>query len=247
MNEMAAIMEIPEVTYLNNERNGTVELNLLTLVRFSAKSGIPIDYIMGLTDDISPYPANPALEISFRADTSRVRELRQERDITGKAMAEQLEISPSTYSIKELHPETLMFTIVDLIRIAILFDTSLDYLLKVTNQLLPHPRGTHRKVLIGVGVRRAIKYRLGMVSSPVSASETVKEYCKNNFNIRQIRLARKLLQREVAIGIGVNLQTYTTWEQQPHRIPSYYLIKLADFYNTTVDYLVGRLDDPNKE
>ena len=54
--------------------------------------------------------------------------MRLEQGITGKAMAEQLEVSGGAYSTKELHPEVLSFTVEDLIRIAYLFNNCIRIL-----------------------------------------------------------------------------------------------------------------------
>lgn len=48
---------------------------------------------MGLTDELAPYTSASNSAPLERADTSRVREMRLEQGITGKAMAEQLEVS----------------------------------------------------------------------------------------------------------------------------------------------------------
>lgn len=168
--------------------------------------------------------------------------MRLEQGITGKAMAEQLEVSGGAYSTKELHPEVLSFTVEDLIRIAYLFNTSLDYLFRLTDDPFPHARGSHKKVNMKINQRIAMKYRLGLTKSPAYALEEVQDYCREHFNIKKIRLERGLMQVEVAEVLGLNLCTYGMRERNPHRIPVYYLIRLADFYHVSLDYLVGRVD-----
>lgn len=240
--QMADLAGIPEVTYLNYERDDIVEIKPAALARLSLKLGVSVDYLLGLTDIPAAYTVKPMHSGYDVADTSRVREMRLERGITGKAMAEKLDVSRSAYSEKELHPDILAFTIIDIIRIAELFNTSTDYLLNITDDFIPHALGTYKKVLLGVGEARKIKSRLGLIGHPVSASDEVKEYCKTHFNVRRARVERGLQQSEVAATIGLKTLTYSVYERNPHRIPTYYLIKLADFYGTTLDYLVGRMD-----
>ncbi|MEE1402668.1 MAG: helix-turn-helix domain-containing protein [Dialister sp.] len=217
-------------------------MSLETLIQFAVKLGVSLDFLMGLTDELAPYTSASNSVLLERADTSRVREMRLEQGITGKAMAEQLEVSGGAYSTKELHPEVLSFTVEDLIRIAYLFNTSLDYLFRLTDDPFPHARGSHKKVNMKINQRIAMKYRLGLTKSPAYALEEVQDYCREHFNIKKIRLERGLMQVEVAEVLGLNLCTYGMWERNPHRIPVYYLIRLADFYHVSLDYLVGRVD-----
>lgn len=240
LKQMAALAAIPEVTYLYCESNDTIEIKPLALARFALKLDTSVDYLLGLTDVSKPYTVKPGLNNYNETDTSRIRELRLDRGITGKAMAENLDISAGAYSTKELHPEVLAFTIIDIIRVAKIFNTPTDYLLKLTDDFIPHPLGTHKKVPLGVGEIRRMKYRLGLVGHPVFNTDEVKEYCLSHFLIRSIRLDRRLQQAEVAKAIGLKTLTYSVYERNPHRIPSYYLIKLADFYGVTLDYLMGR-------
>ena len=39
---------------------------------------------------------------------------------------------------------------------------------------------------------------------------------------------------------------YSNYENGKRDIPTDVLIKLADYYNVSVDYLLGRTDNPNK-
>ena len=61
--------------------------------------------------------------------------------------------------------------------------------------------------------------------------------------LRQVRMESGKKQKEAAACIGLQLRTYQTYEQgktEPN-IPN--LIALADFFNVTLDYLLGRTDE----
>ncbi len=67
-----------------------------------------------------------------------------------------------------------------------------------------------------------------------------------NFSERiiEIKLNKNLLQKDIANAIGVsprNYQRYEKGEQQP-TLPI--VIKLADYFDVSIDYLVGRTDNP---
>ena len=41
------------------------------------------------------------------------------------------------------------------------------------------------------------------------------------------------------------LRVYSRYERGFQNIPIEHLLKLADYYNTSTDYILGRTDDPN--
>lgn len=61
--------------------------------------------------------------------------------------------------------------------------------------------------------------------------------------LRELRLAKGLTQKDVATAIGVSPQSYGYYENQINKPDPDTLIKLADFFNCTIDYLVGREND----
>lgn len=68
----------------------------------------------------------------------------------------------------------------------------------------------------------------------------------NNFStqLRKIRKERKLTQKQLAIEIGASergIQQYELGERKP---AFDVLITLADFFDVSLDYLVGRSEDP---
>ena len=58
--------------------------------------------------------------------------------------------------------------------------------------------------------------------------------------IRELREDHDLMQREVAEMLGMSQTGYSKYETGTNDIPTAVLIKLADFYKTSVDYLLGR-------
>lgn len=60
--------------------------------------------------------------------------------------------------------------------------------------------------------------------------------------IRDLREDHGLIQMEIAKVLCINQNTYSAYESGMIYIPIDALIKLADFYDTSIDYLVGRTD-----
>jgi len=61
--------------------------------------------------------------------------------------------------------------------------------------------------------------------------------------IRNMRTDRDLTQKTVAQVLGVKQNTYSQYEIGVLRYPIDVLIKLAIFYDTSVDYLIGITDE----
>lgn len=60
--------------------------------------------------------------------------------------------------------------------------------------------------------------------------------------IRDLREDRDLTQTQVAKMLGMSQTGYSKYETGENDIPTQVLIALADFYQTSVDYLLGRTD-----
>jgi transcriptional regulator with XRE-family HTH domain len=60
--------------------------------------------------------------------------------------------------------------------------------------------------------------------------------------IRNLREDKDLNQGQLATILSVNQATYSRYESGKLEIPIQSLIKLADFYSTSVDYLLNLTD-----
>lgn len=60
--------------------------------------------------------------------------------------------------------------------------------------------------------------------------------------IRDLREDRDLSQTDIAKYLGMSQTGYSKYETGENDIPTQILIKLADYYGTTTDYLLGRTD-----
>lgn len=61
--------------------------------------------------------------------------------------------------------------------------------------------------------------------------------------IRDFREDNDLTQTQVAKMLGMSQTGCSKYETGENDIPTYVLIKLSDFYNTSVDYLLGLTDE----
>lgn len=68
----------------------------------------------------------------------RIRDFREDKDISQKKMAELLNIAQTTYSDYELGKINIPLD--TLKKLALFFNTSIDYLLELTDEPKPYPR-----------------------------------------------------------------------------------------------------------
>ncbi len=62
--------------------------------------------------------------------------------------------------------------------------------------------------------------------------------------IRDLREDRDLNQTQIAKMLGMSQTGYSKYETGENDIPTVVLIKLADFYNVSTDYILERTDKP---
>ncbi len=62
--------------------------------------------------------------------------------------------------------------------------------------------------------------------------------------IIQLKNERKLLQKDIASSIGLSLRAYQYYEKGQKEPTLSVLLRLADYFDVSLDYLVGRSDDP---
>lgn len=60
--------------------------------------------------------------------------------------------------------------------------------------------------------------------------------------IRDLREDNDLTQTQVGKRLNIPQRTYAYYESGERTIPPEILIALADFYNTSIDYILGRTD-----
>ena len=59
------------------------------------------------------------------------------------------------------------------------------------------------------------------------------------------RVDKDLKQKEVAAILEMSPEVYRRYEKGLREIPVWAVIKLADYYQTSTDYLLGRTDGPS--
>lgn len=64
--------------------------------------------------------------------------------------------------------------------------------------------------------------------------------------LRDLREDKDMNQTQIAKVLGMSQTGYSKYETGENDIPTTILIKLARFYNTSIDYLLGETNDPKR-
>lgn len=67
-----------------------------------------------------------------------------------------------------------------------------------------------------------------------------------NLRLRQLRKDRHTTQKQTAAAIDTTEQNFQRYERGTQQPTLPVLIALADYFDVSIDYLVGRSDDPKR-
>lgn len=65
-------------------------------------------------------------------------------------------------------------------------------------------------------------------------------------NLRSVREDRDIRQKEVAAYLNVSQNTYSQYETGVISLTAEVLIKLSEYYNVSIDYLLDQTNDPQR-
>ena len=61
--------------------------------------------------------------------------------------------------------------------------------------------------------------------------------------LKDLREDKDLVQKEVASLLGIDQTVYSNYETGKREIPIRFIVKLADFYGVSTDYILGRTNN----
>lgn len=62
--------------------------------------------------------------------------------------------------------------------------------------------------------------------------------------LKDLREDKDMKQADIAEFLGIQQTVYSRYERGFQNIPLEHLIKLADYYNVSTDYILGRTNNP---
>ena len=160
----------------------------------------------------------------------RLKDLREDNDLTQENISEILKISRPQYSLYETGKRDIP---VDLLTtLAKYYKTSIDYIVGLTDTFEKYPKiKIMSKYLI-------VKFSFRIYNFIYILKENFYMYKR----IKELRLENNLTQEELSRKLEISRISYSLYESSKRKVPLKILMKLAKEYNTSIDYIVGNTD-----
>ena len=65
------------------------------------------------------------------------------------------------------------------------------------------------------------------------------------FRLKKLRKEKKISQLKLAMDLNMNQNSISRYENEEREADYSTLIKFADYFDVSIDYLLGRTDEPN--
>jgi len=62
--------------------------------------------------------------------------------------------------------------------------------------------------------------------------------------LKDLREDNDLVQKQIADVLGIDQRVYSNYETGKREIPTHLVVKLAKYYKTSTDYILGLTDKP---
>ena len=184
----------------------------------------------------------------FMSFADRLKILRKINHVTQKEVADFLEIKETAYSRYERL--TTNPTLKTLNSLAEYFNVSIDYLIGKEEINTSEIKTIYSNLSINrqTNVLNYAKKELEEQQSEInnSCQRKVGIFLKN-FRLKQLRIEKGIKQTELAKMFDITLRNYQYWETSERSPKIDDLIKLAEYFNVSVDYLLGIDDIPNRK
>lgn len=144
----------------------------------------------------------------------RLKSLRKLLNATQATIADFLNITVRQYQLYEAGKSYPSFS--GLLALADYFDVSLDFLVG---------RRKYQRRVVVCKQENGVKTNIGA-------------------RLKELREKAGLTQVELARFIGVAQNTYANYENENRSVPDDIKLKLADFFGISLDFLIGRTDEP---
>ncbi len=156
----------------------------------------------------------------------RLKELREERNLTQNDVAVAIQTSQRNIGRWENHSNEPSASYV--IKLADFFQVSTDYLLGRTDDFG------------NVSIQSSVPH--------LSEESFNKKICGGNempfsHRLKELRYECGLTQKEVSDAVGSTQSNLGKWENNKIQPAADMVVKLADFFQVSTDYLLGRTDD----
>lgn len=136
--DIAKIIGLTERGYSHYENDRDIPSDvLISLAKFYNTSS---DYILYLTDQVKPHSRTKYIKNQNvnKLNINKLKDLREDKDLYQKDISKIIGKARSSYSYYENGGDISTDV---LIKLAIYYNTSIDYILGITNEMKPYPIG----------------------------------------------------------------------------------------------------------
>lgn len=123
--ELASMLHVSR-SLINNWENGYTNLSLKQLIKLASIYQVPIDYLLGIIDEVDHYSYSFIQDMNLKNIGSRLKELRKSYGLTQEEFAQKIDTQRSSISYYE--SGKMMISTADLKQICETFGVSADYI-----------------------------------------------------------------------------------------------------------------------
>ncbi len=149
----------------------------------------------------------------------RLRDMREDNDLKQREIAAHLGCTQVCYSCYEIGRREIPVEM--LIKLAEFYGVSVDYLLGLTDEKTPRKRQNVRSLCTGESRADGRIYK----------------------HLKELRREGQLNQQTVAEYLKCSQVCYSFYEIGRRDVPTDVLVRLAEYYGTSVDYILGLTDE----
>jgi len=175
----------------------------------------------------------------------RLRELREKREISQNQIAQSLNVCISAISKYESGVNSP--DVKKLIKIAEIFNVSIDYLLGLSDIFIPlYGTETARFIIKLPSFTTQEQFGVVRKIAAVILKTEIKAFETDSFSerLKKLRYDKEIRQKELAIDFKVTTAAISEYETGKNFPNVRKLIKIAEEFNVSVDYLLGFSDSP---
>ena len=238
---MSGIAGIDQLTYKEYEEGIMDRSSLPVFKRLSYLTGLSMDYLLGITDIPDAYkPGDGYMDFDI---SDRVRAVRLNYAMSIKKAATLINMEEVPFRYREVKSYNQSFSPMELVKLARIYDTSVDYLARITDDDKPNMKGRCcTKRLTEEQVEKVKERIIKLCPTPVPRTPIEKKYANRVIELRKENGASR---EDIARLLGIVPSEYKEMEEAPTLMKAREMKLLADLYNVSLDYLMGRTDIRN--
>lgn len=188
-----------------------------------------MDYLLGITDIPDAYKPGDGYMLNYAMSIKKAATL--------------INMEEVPFRYRKVKSYNQLFSPMELVKLARIYETSVDYLARITDDDMPNMKGRCCTKLLTEEQVEKVKERI-IKLYPTSAPKTPIEnkYANRVIELREENGASK---EDIARLLGIVPSEYKEMEEAPTLMKARELKLLADLYNVSLDYLMGRTNIRN--